>query len=128
MQRLMSLGDSSRIYPVVISGRSRENVESWLGALPIHLFAEHGLWERPPHGEWRSLLNSVDEEWKEHVREMLERACLEVPGSFVEEKAQSLVWHYRASDPGLSEGKARELHFHLVDALANEPLQVVSGK
>src|SRR5262245_24552727 len=39
----------------IVSGRTRETLESWLGALPIGLHAEHGLTSRAPGAHtWRS--------------------------------------------------------------------------
>ena len=46
----------------IVSGRTRETLERWLGALPIGLHAEHGFLSRPPGAaEWVSgMLPSQD--------------------------------------------------------------------
>src|SRR5262249_37679538 len=36
----------------IVSGRTRESLESWLGDLPVSLGAEHGAFIRKPDGTW----------------------------------------------------------------------------
>ena len=49
------------------------------------------------------------------------------PGSFIEEKEFSLVWHYRKANPRLGELRARELINNLSNTIANLNLQVLEG-
>ncbi|MEQ9230709.1 MAG: trehalose-phosphatase, partial [Cyclobacteriaceae bacterium] len=49
------------------------------------------------------------------------------PGSFVEEKDYSLVWHYRKVETGLGEVRARELSSHLKYITNSQNLQVMEG-
>jgi trehalose 6-phosphate synthase/phosphatase len=49
------------------------------------------------------------------------------PGSFIEEKEFSLVWHYRKANPELGELRARELINNLSNITANLNLQVLEG-
>src|SRR5690606_11330879 len=50
------------------------------------------------------------------------------PGSFTEEKEASLAWHYRLCDARFGRRQARDVIAHLNDVLANQPLEVLSGK
>ena len=50
------------------------------------------------------------------------------PGSYVEEKRTSLVWHYRAADPEFGSWKANQLVEELGAVTANEPVKVRHGK
>jgi trehalose 6-phosphate synthase/phosphatase len=50
------------------------------------------------------------------------------PGSFVEEKEFSLVWHYRMSDPEFGEWLANELAASLEQMLADTPVRAVKGQ
>jgi trehalose 6-phosphate synthase/phosphatase len=56
--------------------------------------------------------------WKPRVRAVLEHFADRTPGSFVEEKEFSLVWHYRMADPIFAEWIANELIATLNPALA----------
>ncbi len=51
----------------------------------------------------------------------------QTPGSVVEEKDYSLVWHYRLADPEFGLWQARELSAQLQGLLAGSDLQVQSG-
>jgi len=65
---------------------------------------------------------------REDVKEYLKQFEDQTPGSFVEEKRTSLVWHYRKSDPEFGEYKARLLAGELGTLAANEPIVVRHGK
>ncbi|MCP3104629.1 bifunctional alpha,alpha-trehalose-phosphate synthase (UDP-forming)/trehalose-phosphatase [Myxococcus sp. K15C18031901] len=111
----------------VVSGRPRETLEAWFGELPMGLYAEHGLWSRPAPGQPWQMLEGVTIEWKGAVRAVLESFAARVPGSFVEEKSASLVWHYRQVDPEFGALQARELRLHLADTFARQPIDIMPG-
>ena len=50
------------------------------------------------------------------------------PGSFVEDKRTSLVWHYRRADPEFGTWKANQLAAELSSVSSNEPVTVRHGK
>ena len=45
---LTALAAKPGVYVHIVSGRSKETLERWLGSLPIGLHAEHGYWSRVP--------------------------------------------------------------------------------
>ena len=49
------------------------------------------------------------------------------PGSLIEEKDYSLVWHYRKSEPELASNRARELKEALLQFTTNLGLGVLEG-
>ena len=110
----------------VVSGRSRASLDTWLGDLPIGLFAEHGAWSRLPGDSWRSTLTEVPA-WMEPVRRILEEFAGRTPGSLVEPKSSGLAWHYRMSDPEYGPRQARDLMAHLASMLSNTPAEVLLG-
>jgi trehalose 6-phosphate synthase/phosphatase len=113
----------------LISGRQQEDLEAWFGVYGFNLIAEHGASVRR-HGrpEWEQLDRNVSYAWKADLLPILRLYEEETPGSFVEEKRTSLVWHYRKADPQFGAWKARELAEELVALTANEPIQVRRGK
>src|SRR3954466_3158963 len=53
LELLGALSARPRTELHVVSGRTRETLEQWLGSLPIALHAEHGFWSRPMgSSEW----------------------------------------------------------------------------
>ncbi len=111
----------------VVSGRLKETLEEWLGALPVSLHAEHGLWSRSRPGEpWR-MLEGVSSDWKGLARPLMDAFTARVPGSFVEEKTASLAWHYRQVDSEFGALQSRELRLKLCETLSQGPLEVLPG-
>lgn len=111
---------------VVISGRERTSLEKWLGDLPIDLVAEHGVWLRGRGGQWVTAEPMTDE-WKPRVRLVLDMYVDRTPGSFVEEKDYSLVWHYRAIHRRLAESRVEDLKDELSGLAEDSDLAVMEG-
>lgn len=111
----------------VVSGRVRADLEAWLGDLAVNLHAEHGLWTRLRGSSvWRSNA-TLDERWKERVRPILETYVRAVPGSFIEEKAAGLAWHYRLVGHEIGAHHAEQLRLQLMEVLSNSLLEVLPG-
>ncbi len=130
---LLRLLESLQVRPgvdvTVISGRSADDLQKLFGDRPFGLIAEHGASERlPGSNEWRALDGQASYDWKEQVRPLLRLAAGATPGSFVEEKRTSLVWHYRATDPEFGTWKANQLVEELGAVTANDPVRVRHGK
>lgn len=113
----------------MVSGRRLEDIERWFGEVPgLWLAAEHGSLLRPPEtGSWQPLHSSLGGEWKPRVLEMLEHFVDRVPGSLVEEKQCSVVWHYRMSHPEFGEWMASELIGVLEGMLNETEVSAVKG-
>ena len=107
----------------VMSGRQRGEIERWLGHLPLHLHAEHGLWVRP-RGEGGRETVEVETAWKDRVLPILLDYADRTPGTSVEEKPAGLVWHYRNADPEFGAVQANEMRQHLTEILSNAPVEI----
>jgi len=126
MKLLEELTQSPKNEVVLISGRDKGSLDKWFGGLNIGLVAEHGAWVKEQGGEWE-ITEVLTSEWKEQIRPILELCVDRTPGSFIEEKGFSLVWHYRKADSSLGELRARELVNDLRNLTANLNLQVLEG-
>jgi trehalose 6-phosphate synthase/phosphatase len=112
----------------VVSGRTREAIEGFLGGLPLTLHAEHGFWTRPGGShEWKSR-PMPPLEWRERVLPILQQTAANTPGALVEEKTTSLAWHYRMVEPEFGMSQANELRLHLHELLGNTPVEVTTGE
>jgi trehalose 6-phosphate synthase/phosphatase len=121
---LESLRADPRNEVVILSGRAKETLEEWFGALEIGLVAEHGVWIKEKHWE---MIEPLTEDWKQEIRPILELYMDRTPGAFIEEKDFSLVWHYRKASPELSTIRVRELIDELITLTANLNLQILEG-
>jgi trehalose 6-phosphate synthase/phosphatase len=129
LRLLEKLANTRNTHVTVVSGRSRPDLEKWFGQIKnLSLAAEHGAVIRTPDTpEWEQT-SSYSIDWKERVSPVLEHYADRTPGSFIEEKEFSLVWHYRMSDPKFGEWLANELVSTLEGMLAETDLQAVRGR
>ena len=113
----------------IVSGRSRADIEGWLGGIPgLGLAAEHGAVMRAPGaGNWEMLRGGIDLSWIDHVRPLLEQFAASAPGSLVENKEYALAWHYRLVDAEFGAWLASELVSTLENLLAGTELAVIHG-
>lgn len=128
LSTLQKLSTEKRNRVVILSGRDRTTLGQWLGHLNVTLVSEHGGWfRRPGAREWIPTTTSNLNGWKKDIRPMLELFVGRVPGSFVEEKDFSLVWHYRKAETDAASAAARELLDTLSNFSANLHIQVLPG-
>eukprot|EP00388_Colpodella_angusta_P006923 GDKJ01020001.1.p1 GENE.GDKJ01020001.1~~GDKJ01020001.1.p1 ORF type:complete len:728 (-),score=7.62 GDKJ01020001.1:1914-4097(-) len=111
---------------VIISGRKHETLEKWFGHLNLDMIAEHGAWQKKKGTAW-ACLPFLNDNWKQEIRSFLETYTDRTPGSFIEEKSYSLVWHYRKAEVGLGELRAGEIVNHLRVLAADKGLQLMPG-
>ena len=122
---LHALSELATVY--VISGRSADVLEAWLGALNIGLVCEHGLAVRHPGGPWESRVEVSMDQMKRLVEPLFQDFTRRTPGSACEYKKAGLAWHYRAADPEYGAFQAGELLALLEDALKRRPYNVLRG-
>jgi trehalose 6-phosphate synthase/phosphatase len=111
----------------VVSGRRRETLAEWLGGLPLGLYAEHGVWSRPPGAAWTAA-PLPPSDWRERVLPVLSDYAARTPGALLEEKTAGLAWHYRMADPEYGAVQANDLTLHLMALLSDAPVEVLPGK
>jgi trehalose 6-phosphate synthase/phosphatase len=123
---LKALVDDPRNTVVLISGRERHILDEWFQELNLHIIASHGLWIRYPGQEWIMTV-SIDNDWKEPIRHIMELYTDRIPGSLIEEKDYSLAWHYRQCDLDTVTAKLSEVRETLRTITESETLGVQEG-
>lgn len=128
-QRILDVveGLAKRAHVYVISGRAANNLEDWLGHLPIGLVCEHGLAIRHETGEWMQREKISLAVLKRVVEPLLEDFVRRTPGSRIERKSAAVAWHYRAADPEFGAFQANQLMALLEDTLKRRPFNVLRG-
>ena len=111
---------------VLISGRDKEILESWFKDVDVDIVAEHGVWLRKAGHQWQMIRN-LSQAWKPEIRAILERFVDRTPGSFIETKDYSLVWHYRKTDNWIADIRVRELRNALLNPASVLNLQIMEG-
>jgi trehalose 6-phosphate synthase/phosphatase len=125
-EMLLQLSADERNHVVVISGRDLSSLDRWLGEFPITLVAEHGASFKPRNASWQQMV-SVSDLWKEEIRRIMQLFVLRCAGSFIEEKTNTIAWHYRNTQAGLGFSRSRELLNTLSQLIQNTTLQVIDG-
>jgi trehalose 6-phosphate synthase/phosphatase len=112
---------------VIISGRSKEFLDTWFAGANLRLIAEHGAFQKAPGEEWECAIDN-DQSWKPLIYGVLQKHCDRCNGSFIEEKFSSLSWHYRNVHYEIARERAKLLIEELRAIVAHDnKLQVVEG-
>ena len=109
----------------IISGRDKNFLEKWFGNLNITLFAEHGHSKKEGGGKW--VESNVNNNWKDNFIPIFQNFTDRTPGTFLEEKENCLVWHYRKTDPELANDRVVELKT-IINSLISENLLMMDVK
>ena len=110
----------------IISGRDKETLGRWFEGKQVNLICEHGVWLKRLGGDWEMLANASNS-WMPMIRPVLDSYVDRTPGSFLEEKNYSLVWHFRGAEAELGELRAKELRDELTGFVANHNLEIMEG-
>lgn len=123
---LKSLSSVSKNKVVLLSGRSKETLTKWFSTAGISLVAEHGAMIKEKGGDWKPT-RPLTVDWKERVMPILKTYTYRLPGSSIEEKEFTLVWHYRAAEPEFADLRAAEMAYNLRKFTNNMDVQVSTG-
>ena len=109
----------------IVSGRDQYFLDQWFGHLSIAMVAEHGYFMKFKKGGWTS--KGVNQKkWQDDIVPLLETFTDRTPGTFIEEKRNSLVWHYRKTDPELAAERVVELKT-VLGSLISDDLNILDG-
>ncbi|CAN5551798.1 bifunctional alpha,alpha-trehalose-phosphate synthase (UDP-forming)/trehalose-phosphatase [soil metagenome] len=123
---LENLADSPGTSVVIISGRDHETLDKWFRNTNVELIAEHGCWYRE-NSSWY-LANKFSDEWKHEILPYIREFVEKTPGSLLEEKTHSVVWHYRKADDWLVNLRAQEFINAMIYPCTKLNLEIVEGK
>lgn len=126
IQTLKKLSADKNNTVVISSGRDANFLDKWFGKLPIDLAAEHGAFYKEK-GEWKKnehvqFISDIDEIW-----DIMQHIVEKTPGSRIETKKTSLVWHYRNCDKWLADLREKQLINALMRPCARLNLQIMRG-
>lgn len=127
IQILGDLSSTPKNHLFIISGRKSGQLDSWLGALPISMVAEHGAKIKMADAKTWTSQPVLDEGVRLTAWKIMEKTTSRCPASTIEEKEYSLVWHYRSSSPELGRIRASELMIDLNEMFVNSPYRAFPG-
>jgi trehalose 6-phosphate synthase/phosphatase len=106
IELLKKLSSDFNVNVAIISGRDRDFLNKVFDKNTI-LSAEHGAFLRLPGQEWE-LQYEYHDAWKDTVLPIFQKYTDRCAGSFIENKATSLAWHYRNAEKGYAHIRSRE--------------------
>ncbi|GAC1371748.1 MAG: bifunctional alpha,alpha-trehalose-phosphate synthase (UDP-forming)/trehalose-phosphatase [Candidatus Saccharimonadales bacterium] len=109
----------------IISGRPRLALDSWFAKLPVKLAAEHGAWLKEGN-TWTATAELADD-WKKPLLDILITTTERTPGSLLEGKHFSLVWHYRNVTPELAYVRKATLKHDCEKILRDSDIEIFQG-
>ncbi len=112
----------------IVSGRPGDTLDEWFAALPLSLWAEHGVHHRPLGATGWETTASAAIDWTSRILPILEEFTASTPGSMLEQKNASFAFHYRLAEHEVGEQRAHELKVLLEAAIVDQPLEVLEGK
>lgn len=125
LQLIRSLNaDRNTVY--IISGRNHDWLEQCLGYCEVNMIAEHGACSKCIGEEWL-MDESLQTDWIEPVKAIMNTYVQRCPHTFVEEKQYSVVWHYRNAAKRQGAISAAELRSELAAFASTRNLKVAMG-
>ena len=120
---IRDLNNKTDTHVAIVSGRDKKFLSKWFGEIPITLIAEHGHYQKVNKEDWTKKLK-VSNLWMEDLLPLFETFTDRTPGTFIEKKKNSIVWHYRKSDPELASDRVVEFKTVLTSLISDE-LQIL---
>jgi trehalose 6-phosphate synthase/phosphatase len=122
IKRLAALPDTTL---AIISGRSRDALESWFGNTKALLAAEHGAWVKQ-QGHWKQQQAPFTTH-RAAVMTLLDAYVDRTPGARIEQKDFAIVWHYRTVAPELAYARNVRLKHELKHLLGATDIGIYNG-
>lgn len=122
---LTKLANNSKNKILINSGRDPVTLDNWLGSLSIDLAAEHGAFYKE-NNQWHENTIKIPN-FNQELFEILDTITEKTPGSHIERKRTSVVWHYRNCDAWLADLREKQLTDALIPVCSRAGLQIMKG-
>jgi trehalose 6-phosphate phosphatase len=96
---LETLRDLPHVFPVIISGRSLENLRAMVGVEGILYVGNHGLEIQNPAGVHKKILSESRRQELQHILQGARKNMEGIPGILWEDKGSIFSIHYRKVQP-----------------------------
>lgn len=125
LDNLEKLSQDENTTICIVSGRSKEALDMWFKGMNVMLFAEHGALAKVD-GAWHNQETSF-QNYKEELLEVMQKYAKRTAGAMVEEKTNSIVWHYRNVIPELAYARNSNLNQELERIVRDTDIDIYHG-
>ena len=108
----------------IISGRDQKFLSKHFDNFNINLIAEHGYFKKHANENWLEPNFIENQDWMADILPIFEAFTDRTPGTFIEKKKTSLVWHYKKTDHELASERVVEFKT-VLNSLASDELQIL---
>ncbi len=122
---IKELSELEDLTIVIMSNWDHLSLNKLFGSIKVDIIAEYGTWLRE-NNQWNQS-QILREEWKEEIYPVLNEFMIKTPGSFIEEKSYSLIWHYQACDTFLADMRLRDMINSLIYPCTKHKLEIIDG-
>jgi trehalose 6-phosphate synthase/phosphatase len=122
---LSKLTNNPKNKVLINSGRDPETLDNWLGQLSIDMAAEHGAFYKTDNRWYENAIKKPN--FNQELFDTLEIITEKTPGSHIERKKTSIVWHYRNCDAWLADLREKQLTDALIPVCTRAGLQIMKG-
>lgn len=127
LEIIKKLANDIKNQIVIISGRSKDFLENQFMGINVTLVAEHGYLIKRRGENWERTVE-LDFKWKKSVIPILTEYVNRCNGTFIEEKAGSIAWHYRNADSDFAQLRLYELRDDLTEIIHHKTdLEILEG-
>ncbi|KAJ3220018.1 hypothetical protein HDU67_007751 [Dinochytrium kinnereticum] len=118
VQLVSLLASNSKNLVYLMSGCTREELTPFLGIRNVGVCAENGsFFMHANKNRWETMLADQDFSWRRQIIEIFEFYTDRTPGSYIEQKEISIVWHFELADLNYGSWQAAECQNHIQNAL-----------
>jgi len=126
LKNLLTEVKSSRgLKLIIITGRSRSSIDALLGELELDIVAEHGYFLKK-NGIWKPVAD-IPSDWKRLVLPVMNKYYRKTPGSSIEVKETSLVWHFRNVAEEVWQRHIKNMSEELSETAKDQNLRILNG-
>ncbi|MEJ5265568.1 MAG: bifunctional alpha,alpha-trehalose-phosphate synthase (UDP-forming)/trehalose-phosphatase [Bacteroidales bacterium] len=119
IELINSLSNNPKNHIVIISGRNKEFLEQQFNLVNVSIVAEHGYFIKRRNKDWEITVHA-DENWKQTILPIMSEYVNRCNGTFLEEKAGSVAWHYRNANFDYAQLRLHELRDELAEIIRHK--------
>lgn len=109
----------------MVSGRDKRTLSRFFNIPGLGLVAEHGIWAKR-RGKWKKL-SKVSSGWKSEFLPYLKTYSANLKGSLIENKSNSIAFHFRQADQDASRELIAQIVLDLLPKAYQRGLQILFG-
>jgi len=130
VQLLEKLVQDERNIVYLMSGRRKDDLKEYSAIKGLGICAENGCFlKHPKRDHWEMMLPDLDMSWRKQVGDIFDYYTDRTPGSFIERRDITMVWHFGNADYHFVSWQAAECMNHIEHSVGSlYPIHTLAKK